>query len=137
MRHKKWLKKGYVRSPSGKCFEFFAIYHNNGRPFRCAFFDNALPLKIVIYVDDVALRCVGKSSQARTICRCLQESLSAVSSCFKNLGLSESTSKASSFLYRRRACLLPSSLPLFLRDQRACRERKHRHLGLLIDDRIP
>lgn len=95
-----------------------------------------LPVRIAIYADDVALWCVGRSSQARTIRRCLQESLSAVSSCLKDLGLSVSASKTSSLLYRRRGRLSPSSLPLFLDDQRLSRVRKHRYLGLLIDDRI-
>lgn len=52
---------------------------------------------------------------------------------FWYFGLSVSTSKTPSLLYRRRG-RLPSSFPLFFDDQRLRRVRKHRYLWFLIDD---
>lgn len=60
-----------------------------------------LAVRIVIYADDVALWCVGKSTWAQAIHAWLQESISAVSCMLKELGLSISLLKTLSLLYRR------------------------------------
>lgn len=95
-----------------------------------------LPVRIAIYADDVALRCVGKSTQAQAIRARLQESLSAVSCRLKKLGLSISRPK-SSFLLRRRRGRLPSScFPVYLDGERVRRVKRHRYLDVIIDDRV-
>lgn len=93
---------------------------------------SGLLVHIVTYADDVGLCCVGKSTQAQTICARLQEFLSTVSCRLQWIVLPISLPKTASLLYRLQGRCPYSSLPRLLDAHRTCRAKKHHSIWVSI-----